>query len=667
MRQQRPSWPGCTKAARVPLLFLLAVLLLTRASATPTPVTTTTTTSDETDFDGTTDDDGILTTDNPDDDDDDGNSTEEIGNEKEDWRKGALIYHILPRAFQDSDGDGEGDLQGIISRLDYLDDLGVDAIRLGPIFASAGVDSGYDILNHTDIDDTYGDFDDFDELVDEAHKKGLKIILDVVPNHSSDQHEWFISSAAEEEPYDDYYIWADGKVVDNKVVPPTNWKSSYKDDEGSAWTWHPKRRQWYYHKLDHAEPDLNLRNEDVIQEIMGIVDFWLEKEVDGFCIHVGESENADFLYRLREHIDQWVLDNGAEPKLLLGEIDELDDNAISYYGNDTQPGLIPLSLALITKINDTSDAGDIKDVIEDWMEKLPEGAISSWQLSSQDYSRAASRLNSDLLDGLYMLTLLLPGQTVTYYGEEIGMLNTNISWHETIDIRGLERTEDTYDDYSRDPFRTPMQWNDTTSAGFSDNETTYLPVNPNYVDINVDDELDQPNSNLRAYKRLALLRQNPIFENGDWELNAVNDDQVLILKRSLDNDTCLAIINFGSSKEVVNLTSLYPDLEEDLQVMVDSSNVDVEEDDFPDVPIDNDTDATEGDDDDEDDAKDENKSKDESDEDDSKSSESEEKDSKEENDDDDEEEPSPDSACPRNTFEYFVAIQMALMLWLRLL
>ncbi|CAB0037571.1 unnamed protein product [Trichogramma brassicae] len=378
--------------------------------------------------------------------DDQNADTDDLKDDDEDWRVNTMIYHILPRTFQDSDGNGVGDLQGIISRLNYLNEIGVDTIRLGPVHTSSLADSEGDVSNHTDIDPVLGDFNDFEELIHDAHNRNIKVILDIIPNHSSTKHPWFQSSSNDENSFEDFYLWADGKIKDNVIHPPNNWKNAYSDVEGSAWTFNMDKRRWYYHRFHEDEPDLNLRSEDVIQAIF---------------------------------------------------------------------------------------------------------------LSSDDYSRASSRLNPELLDGLYMLTLLLPGQAVTYYGEEIGMVD------------GDETLND-------NTYKTPMQWDDSISAGFSSNETTFLEVNADYKEVNVKKQLDDPDSNLEAYKKLAILRENPIFVHGDYELSTVENTNILILKRSLDNDTCLTIINFGSAKATVNLTEIYPNLEEDLQVMLDSSNADVE-------------------------------------------------------------------------------------------
>lgn len=259
------------------------------------------------------------------------------------WWETALIYQIWPRGFQDSDGNGEGDLKGIINRLDYLKDLGIDAIWLNPIYSSPLIDSGYDISNYTDINPLFGNLQDFDELIREAHNRDLKVILDIVPNHSSDQHEWFLLSSQNIKPYNDYYIWANGFTDGNKKIPPNNWVSTYNDEEGSAWTWHDKRKQWYYHKFHKSQPDLNLRNENVLQELLNVFNFWLKKNVDGFRISAvsyfyedidlknefkgnrtsGLPENTALVYKFRSYIDDWVKKNNATSKLLIAEYYEL--------------------------------------------------------------------------------------------------------------------------------------------------------------------------------------------------------------------------------------------------------------------------------------------------------------------------------------------------------
>ncbi|KAK2581726.1 hypothetical protein KPH14_002210 [Odynerus spinipes] len=515
------------------------------------------------------------------------------------WWETTLVYQIWPRGFHDSDGDGEGDLRGIIEKLDYIKELGAETIWLNPIYASPLIDAGYDVANYTDINPLFGNFTDFDMLVQEAHNRELKIILDIIPNHSSNKHKWFLLSAQNVQPYSNYYIWSNGSVDMNKnKIPPNNWVSTYnKEEEGSAWTWSDTKQQWYYHKFHESQPDLNLRNTDVIQELLDIFKFWLEKNVDGFRISAvpyffedenlqneqivgsghhtfGLKESIELLYKFRAHVNNWVEENNATTKLLIAESYDSDhNNLIAYYGNDTHEGIPPTNVHFINPIHNKTDADFIKKVIDEWFQILPENATTNWMLSNHDFSRVPSRIGLNRVDGLHMLSLLLPGQAYTYYGEEIAMLDAIIPWEKTIDPMGCARTKDTYESFSRDPARTPMQWNDRVSAGFSTNETTYLPTHHEYASRNVEMQQAQNRSNLKTYKQLAKLRKEPVFTHGDYELVSTNNNRILILKRSLeDNPVYIVIVNLWIRQEKVNLTSLYPDISNDLEIAVASSN-----------------------------------------------------------------------------------------------
>ncbi|XP_012219493.1 probable maltase [Linepithema humile] len=512
------------------------------------------------------------------------------------WWKTTLVYQIWPRGFQDSDDDGEGDLKGIISRLDYIKSLGIETIWINPIYSSPFIDSGYDVDNYTDINFIFGNFDDFDNLVKEAHNKELKIILDIIPNHSSDRHEWFQLSIRNIEPYIDYYIWANGSIdSDNEKIPPNNWMSTYIDVPGSAWTWHAGKEQWYYHKFHSSQPDLNLRNEKVIKELMNIFHFWLDKNVDGFQINAvpyffedealrnelekgtytsGLPESTALLYTFRQYVDDWVSTrNNTTSKLLIAESYDSDANLMAYYGNSTHKGIPPFNFKFITQIHNNSNASYIKQILEEWIERLPENTSTNWVLSNHDNSRAASRIGLNRVDGLHMLSLLLPGQAYTYYGDEIAMLDAKILWNKTIDPIGCARGIEEYEFFSRDPARTPMQWNSQTSAGFSTNNITYLPVHPAYVHRNVEVQENNEKSNLKTYRKLASLRKNPIFTDGDYKFASLNNDRVLVLKRFLENNPVyIILVNLGLQQEIVNLTSLYPNLEDILKIYAASSN-----------------------------------------------------------------------------------------------
>ncbi|XP_033217513.1 maltase A3-like [Belonocnema kinseyi] len=534
--------------------------------------------------------------------------------EEKEWWKTALVYQIWPRAFQDSDGDGEGDLQGIIQRLDYIKDIGVDAIWINPIYKSPLVDSGYDITDHNSIHPLFGNDNDIDALIEEAHERDLKVILDIVPNHSSIEHLWFNLSRAEVDPYDDFYIWAKGTVNEfGEKVEPNHWVSVYeKERNGSAWTLDLIRGEWYYHKFHKSQPDLNLRNEEVIEKLLETLDFWLEKGVDGFCFsavsyyyedkdlldefnfeedddgHEQESEtenenenknknetnttyeNIELLYKFREHVDNWVEENNSTSKLLIAASDDPDEILISYYGNESHAGILPFNFRFITTINSSSNAQDIKNTIDEWVSLLPENATTNWVLTNHDSSRTPTRLSLGEMDVFQILTLLLPGQAFTYYGEEISMIDSQIPCNETIDPMGCKNSEDKFAYISRDPARTPMQWNSSTSAGFSTNEETFLPVNPSFEDNNVESQLADPYSNINIYKKVASLRKgNPVFSHGGYELKNLNENRVLVLKRFLeDYPTYIVVINLDASNDTLDLTSLYPELEDNFQVVI---------------------------------------------------------------------------------------------------
>ncbi|KAL2724716.1 maltase A3-like [Vespula maculifrons] len=514
------------------------------------------------------------------------------------WWETTLVYQIWPRGFQDSDGDGEGDLKGIINRLDYIKELGVETIWLNPIYASPLIDSGYDVSDYIDINPLFGNITDFYTLIEEAHKRELKVMLDIIPNHSSDEHRWFLLSMQNVKPYNDYYIWANGSVDEKgNEIPPNNWVSTYnKEKEGSAWTWNDVRKQWYYHKFHEKQPDLNLRNENVIKELLNILKIWLERHVDGFRINSvpyffedkalrnepfvgsgnytsGLKESIELLYVFRAYINNWIEKNNATSKLLIAETYNSNHNLIAYYGNATHEGIPPTNTLFINPIHNNTDADYIKNVIDDWFQILPENASTNWMLTNHDFSRVPTRIGLNRVDGLHMLSLLLPGQAYTYYGEEIAMLDLKIQWDKTIDPMGCTRTKDTYENFSRDPARTPMQWNEKVSAGFSTNKTTYLPVHPEYITRNVEYQKAQEHSNLKTYKRLAEIRKEIVFTHGDYELKSTNNNNVLILKRSLqDHPVYIVIVNLWIRQEQINLASLYPDIDDNLEIVIYSSN-----------------------------------------------------------------------------------------------
>ncbi|XP_076066766.1 maltase A3-like isoform X2 [Oratosquilla oratoria] len=504
------------------------------------------------------------------------------------WKKGAL-YQIYPRSLFDAkfDMEGTGDLQGITAKADYLYDLGVKTLWISPFFTSPMVDFGYDISNFVDVDPIFGSLEDFDELLKTMHSKDIKVVLDFVPNHSSDEHEWFQRSLKREEPFTDYYVWADPKGFNDSgdPIPPNNWLSVFR---GSAWTWQEERKQFYYHQFHPKQPDLNFRNSLVQEEIKNVFKFWLDRGVDGFRVdalkHLFEvedlsldepvDEEADVEDNLQysylkhpytsdqpetfEVVRDWrkMMDTYPD-KLMMVEIynDDIQE-VMKYYGNDTDPlADFPFNFQLIDKLQNRSDVTGtrLKNIIDEWVDNLPDGKWPNWVLGNHDQNRVASRLGADLVDALNMLTLLLPGTPITYYGEEIGMQDADISWEDTKDPWGCNFGRERYQEHSRDPCRTPMQWDATANAGFSKGPSTWLPVNDNYKTLNVKAQTEARESHLKVYKTLARLRQESSFAKGKLAFPVVTDEVLAFIRYLEDEPTYLIVLNLSENDVVVDL------------------------------------------------------------------------------------------------------------------
>jgi alpha-glucosidase len=336
------------------------------------------------------------------------------------WFNGANFYQIYPRSFKDSDGDGVGDLQGIKSKLQYIKDLGIDGVWLSPIYKSPMADFGYDISDFRDIHHEFGTLQDFDELASECNRLGLKLVLDFVPNHSSDEHEWFKKSERREPGYEDYYIWRQPKLdeVSNIMVPPNNWLSGFRF---SAWRWSEVRQEMYYHFFHYKQPDLNYRNPRVVQEMKDVLTYWMEKGVAGFRIdaipclfekintdgslpdeprtyradcdryddcyldHIyvqDQDETYDMAYQWRQLVDDFSSSRAIDSKVLMTESYARIDLTQRYYGNATSKGShIPFNFELIKMANVNSTAEDYKNVIEEWLRRMPAGQMANWVVS----------------------------------------------------------------------------------------------------------------------------------------------------------------------------------------------------------------------------------------------------------------------------------------------
>jgi alpha-glucosidase len=479
------------------------------------------------------------------------------------WWRSAVVYQIYPRSFQDSDGDGVGDLQGIIRRLGYLADLGVDAIWISPIFPSPMADFGYDVSDYCGIDPIFGDLAAFDRLVQEAHRHGLKIILDYVPNHTSDRHPWFIESrSSRDNPKRDWYIWRDGRPGG---APPTNWVAEF---GGSSWTWDVASRQFYYHAFLPEQPDLNWRNPQVVAAMLHVLRFWLARGVDGFrvdAIHhlIEDSDLTDNppnpLWRpgmspARRHLllhttdrpevhdaiaaMRGVMDEYPGDRLLIGEAYLPLDRLILYYGADLKGFHLPFNFHLLsTPWNATAIAA----LIEAYESKLPHGGWPNWVLGNHDRPRLATRIGADQARIAAMLLLTLRGTPTIYQGEEIGMSDVPISpdrihdpWEKNVPGLGL----------GRDPVRTPMQWDASRNAGFSAADP-WLPLSADFAKVNVAAQIAAPASILSLYRALlALRRAEPALSLGDYE-PLIASAQVLAYQRRIGARRLIVVLNLS--------------------------------------------------------------------------------------------------------------------------
>jgi alpha-glucosidase len=441
------------------------------------------------------------------------------------WWQHGIVYQIYPRSFMDSNGDGVGDLSGITQRLDYLRWLGVDAIWLSPIYPSPMADFGYDVSDFIGIDPLFGTLADFDGLVAAAHTRGLKVILDYIPNHSSERHPWFLDSRSSRgSPKRDWYIW---REPGPNGEPPNNWLSNF---GGSAWSLDTATRQYYYHAYLPEQPDLNWRNSEVQAAMLEAMRFWLERGVDGFRIDALRQLIKDDRWRDNPPNLDWRLDQGPyqsllpvyttdrpelmtmvesmrrlvdayDDRVLIGELYLPIERLVVYYGTKGSGIHLPFNFHLIST---PWKARAVARLIEQYEAALPADGWPNWVLGNHDQHRLASRIGPAQARVAAMLLLTLRGTPTLYYGDEIGMQDVPIApervrdpWERNVPGLGL----------GRDPERTPMQWNDSGQAGFSQGEP-WLPIADTYDCINVARQSPAPRSLLTLYRRLIDLRRN---------------------------------------------------------------------------------------------------------------------------------------------------------------
>jgi alpha-glucosidase len=491
------------------------------------------------------------------------------------WQKG-IIYQIYPRSYQDSNGDGVGDLPGIIQRLDYIQSLNVDAVWLSPIYPSPMHDFGYDVADYVGIHPMFGTMADFDRLLAETHRRGMKLILDLVPNHTSDEHPWFIESRSNRDNRKrDWYIWRDPAPDGG---PPNNWLSHF---GGPAWTFDERTGQYYLHQFVKQQPELNYRHPEVLPAILDVMRFWLDKGVDGFRVDVIWLMLKDDQFRDEPLNPAWdgvkpfgklrhiyvenlpgvhdiirqmrsVLDEYSE-RMMVGEIYLPNQELVKYYGRNSDECHLPFNFQLI---NLDWDARTIRRAVDAYESVLPPDGWPNWVMGNHDQHRIASRVGAGQARVANMLLLTLRGTPTTYYGEEIGMENVPIPPEFVQDPPAVNQPEIAHI-VGRDPERTPMQWDSTANAGFATaGVTPWLPVAEDYAERNVARQDEDPTSMLALYRALTRLRRaEPPLHVGDYaSVEAGVDDVFAYLRTHSGAARFLILLNFGSEPHTLDLS-----------------------------------------------------------------------------------------------------------------
>ncbi|MGN0771591.1 MAG: alpha-glucosidase [Christensenellales bacterium] len=511
------------------------------------------------------------------------------------WYKDAVIYQIYPRSFCDGNGDGIGDIRGIISKLDYLQQLGVDAVWLSPCYKSPNDDNGYDISDYRDIMDEFGTLDDWQEMIDGMHARGIKLIMDLVVNHSSDEHEWFKQSrSSKDNPYRDYYIWRKGRGKDGRK-PPNNWRGNFL---GKAWEYDEKTGEWYMHLFSKKQPDLNWDNPKVRQEVVDICNYWFEKGVDGFRCDVityisknqGLPDGKNPLNPLRgieyyclgenweKYIEQVNRDSWSKyDSLIVGECAGINYEQAKSIADETKPVLDTLFNFEHTYVDFVGKfkLSRYKKIVSKY-QRIPATVWTSNYLENHDQPRCIPRYVEDSEEyrkyGATMLAtvnFMLRGTPYIYQGQEIGMTSCPFEEDEYKDIMSLNviKMLDKHkiikklgmkilSKKARDNARTPMQWNAEENAGFS-TAKPWMKVNPNYLQINVEKDRNSDFSVFEFYKNLIAKRKqiNDILSDGTWQEYYEKSNQVWVFSRKLGESYVYVEANFG--RELVEIDDRY--------------------------------------------------------------------------------------------------------------
>ena len=480
------------------------------------------------------------------------------------WREG-VFYQIYPRSYQDSNGDGVGDLRGIIQRLDHLNgsegSLGVDAIWLSPFYRSPMKDFGYDVSDYTDVDPIFGSLADADNLLDEVHRRGMKVIVDLVPNHTSDQHPWFAAArSSRSAPKRDWYVWADPATDGG---PPNDWRSLFGQDR-AAWTIDPATGQYYLHHFLPEQPDLNWWNEDVRRAMDDVLRFWLDRGADGFRVDVAHGLVKDQQLRSNARVAEagtsavmnWDLEEVHEihrrwrrvldaypDRMAVSEVFAVDGvlpfdlaRLVRYYGNDDELQM-PFNFQFLEQ---PWSAESFRSVVEEWERLLPHHAWPDYTLSNHDRSRAATRYGLHRARTAAMMLLTLRGTPFIYYGEEIGMTDVPIPPERVVDV------------HDRDPERTPMQWDASPNAGFTTGRP-WLPMAADAARVNVAAQRDDPRSLFSFYRRLLRARKDSLALRLGAYRSLTAAPGVYAYERTADDERVVVALNFTGSQMLVEL------------------------------------------------------------------------------------------------------------------
>lgn len=508
------------------------------------------------------------------------------------WWKNSVVYQIYPRSFQDSNGDGIGDIKGIIGRMEYLGRLGIGAIWLSPVCKSPQKDNGYDISDYQDIDSMFGNIEDMENLINEAKKYNIRIMMDLVLNHTSDKHRWFEEARkSKDNPYHDYYIWRDGE----EGVLPNDVKAVF---GGSAWTWEPSLKQYYFHQFLPEQPDLNWENPKVRKEIYDMILWWMKKGVGGFRLDVidqiakepdlGITINGPRLHEYFRELSKETFRKGD--LITVGEAWGADIERAKLYSN---PDGSEFSMVFqFEHIGLDQEEGKekwdvvplpflkLKEVMSHWQRELHNCGWNSLFWNNHDLPRIVSRWGNDKeyrVESAKMLAILLHGMQGTpyiYQGEELGMTNVryDIEDYRDVEIHNMykARIEAGYDKEDvmnsiyakgRDNARTPMQWDDSENAGFTDG-TPWIKVNDNYKEINAKSQVDDENSIFNCYRQLIKFRKEyPVFVDGDFTLLLADDENIFAYKREYVGKSMVVVCNFHGQTIDMPLTEECKDME----------------------------------------------------------------------------------------------------------